>query len=290
MVNPFELTPDDHLSKPLERPIPKRRLGKTNVEVTIFGLGGEGVLRSEGKSKEADLVINTALDLGVNYFESANAYSESESYYGEALKGKRDRVFLASKSHARDKAGALKHLEESLSKMKTDHLDLWQIHDVRSEEDYNMIFAPGGAMEAFVEAREKGLTRFIGVTGHHDPAIIKKCLETFDFDTVLIPVNPAEPHYKCFLEEIVPIAGAKDTGVMGMKLYLRGNWNAPMKLLFCYALSQPISIGVIGCDTPDQVKENAYIASNFMSLKYKEVQRLNQIVAPYARDLMFYKP
>ncbi len=290
MANPFEITPDNFLDKPLERPIPKRRLGRTNVEVTIFGLGGEGVLRSEDKAKEADEVINAALDLGVNYFESANAYSESESYYGAALKGKRDGIFLSSKSHARDKAGALAHLEETLSKMKTDHLDLWQIHDVRSEDDFNRIFAPGGAMEAFVEARKKGLTRFIGITGHHDPAVIKKCLETFDFDTVLIPVNPAEPHYKCFLEEIVPIAGAKDTGVMGMKLYMRGNWNAPKKLLFCYALSQPISIGVIGCDTPEQVKENAYIASNFLPLKYKEVQRLNQIIAPYARDLMFYKP
>ncbi len=290
MVNPFELTPDNHLDKPLERPIPKRRLGRTNAEVTIFGLGGEGVLRSEGKDREAADVIHAALDLGVNYFESANAYSGSEAYYGNALKGKRDGVFLASKSHARDKEGALAHLRQSLSSLKTGHLDLWMVHDVRTDEDVEQIFAPGGAMEAFVEAKEKGLVRFIGVTGHQDPAVIKKCLETFDFDTVLIPVNPAEPHYRCFIEEIVPIAGAKDIGVMGMKLYLRGNWNAPKKLLFCYALSMPVSIGVIGCDNPDHVKENAYIASNFIPLKHKEVQRLNQIVAPYARDLMFYKP
>ncbi len=292
MQNPFDAPQpnENSFDRPLERPIPKRRLGKTNVDVTILGLGGEGVLRSYGREKEAVEVINAAIDIGINYFESANAYSGSESYYGAALKERRDKIFLASKSHARDKKGALEHLHRTLEEMKTDRLDLWMVHDVRTEDDIERIFAPGGAIAAFAEAKEKGLTRFIGVTGHHDPAIIKKCLERFDFDTVLIPVNPAEPHYKCFLEEIVPIAGAKDIGVMGMKVYLRGNFNAPKKLLFSYALSQPISTGVVGCDTVDHVKENAYIASSFLPLKYKEVQRLNYIVSPYARELMYYKP
>lgn len=270
--------------------IPKRRLGKTDVEITILGLGGEGVLRTFGHEKEADALINAALDLGVNYFESARAYDGSESYYGAALKGKREKVFLASKSHARDKKGALAHLETSLKEFKTGYLDLWMVHDVRTEDDIDSIFAPGGAMEAFIEARDKGLVRFIGVTGHHDPVILRRSIEAFDFDTVLIPVNPAEPQYKCFIEEIVPIAGARDIGVLGMKTYLRGRLNAPKKLLFSYALSQPITAAVIGCDDVDQLNENVEAAKEFMPLKYKEVERLTQLVAPYARELMYYKP
>lgn len=273
-----------------DRPIPRRRLGKTGVEVSILGLGGEGALRTFGKEKEADEIINTAIDLGINYFESARAYSGSESYYGLALRERRDNIFLASKSHARDKKGALEHLEETLKNMKTDRLDLWQIHDVRTEDDVNRIFGPDGALEAFVEAREKGLVRFIGVTGHHDPLIIKKCLESFDFDTVLVPVNPAEPFYKCFLDEIVPIAGAKDTAIVGMKCYMKGLFEAPKKLLFSYALSQPITTAVIGCDDIEQLKENADCAVNFQPLKYKEVQRFSQMVEPYARQLQYYKP
>ena len=170
--------------------IKKRTLGKTGFEATIMGLGGEGVLRSFGYEKEAYELINRAIDLGINYFESARAYDGSESYYGRSLRERRDQIFLTSKSHARDKAGALAHLTETLRNMKTDHLDLWQVHDVRTEDDIRDIFGRNGALEAFVEAKSKGLARFIGVTGHHDPAVTKRCLELFDFDTVLMPVNP----------------------------------------------------------------------------------------------------
>ena len=274
----------------MENPIPKRRLGRTNVEVSILGLGGEGVLRTVGREQEADTLINTAIDLGINYMESARAYAGSETYYGLALRERRPQVFLASKSHARDKKGALTHLEESLRNMRTDYLDLWMIHDVRTEEDIAQIFGPGGALEAFVEARSKGLVKYIGVTGHHDPIIVRKCLEAFDFDTVLVPVNPAEPFYKCFLDEVVPIASAKDTAIMGMKVYMRGQLQAPKRLLLSYALTQPISVAVVGCDNVEQMTENAEAASTFQPMRFKEIQRFGQMIEPYARQLMYYKP
>jgi len=170
--------------------IQKRKLGETGVDVTLIGLGGEGVLRTSGYDDEAYALINRALDLGVNYFESARAYSGSESYYGKALRERRKEIFLTSKSHARDRKGAIEHLQETLKNMKTDHLDLWQVHDVRTDDDVKEIFGQRGAIEAFAEAKQKGLTRFIGVTGHHDPEILKKCISLFDFDTVLLPVNP----------------------------------------------------------------------------------------------------
>lgn len=270
--------------------IPKRRLGKTNFEATILGLGGEGVLRTYGRGKEADELINAALDAGINYFETARAYSESEAYLGASLKERRQRIFLASKSHARDKKGAQAHLNETLQNLRTDYLDLWMVHDMRTEEEIGQVFGKGGAIEAFIEAREKGYVKYIGVSGHEDPVIIRKCIEAFDFDTALIPVNPAEPFHKCFLEEIVPLASSRDIGLIGMKTYIRGRLNAPKKLLFSYSLSQSITLAAIGCDDVEQLNENVEAAKNYMPLKYKEVQRLTGLIAPYARDLLYYKP
>jgi predicted aldo/keto reductase-like oxidoreductase len=274
--------------------IPKRRLGRTGVEVTILGLGGEGVLRTFGQEKEAYRLINRALDLGINYCESARAYSGSESYYGLSLKERREEIFLTSKSHARDKKGALAHLHETLRNMKTGHLDLWQIHDVRTAGDIQSIFGKDGAMEAFVEAREKGLVRFVGVTGHHDPMIIKRCIELFDFDTVLLPVNPAEPHYRSFIEHVIPPASARDMGIVAMKVYFRGLATriatGKLDLFYRYALSHPVTTAVIGCDTVGQLEENVRFASSFSPLSEAEQTVLSSQLSPVARQLMYYKP
>ena len=275
--------------------IPKRKLGKTGVEVTILGLGGEGVLRTYGYEREAYELINRAIDLGITYFESARAYSGSESYYGRSLRERRKEIFLTSKSHGRNKQGALLHLQETLRNMKTDHLDLWQVHDVRTEEDVEDIFGPHGALEAFVEAKDKGLVRFIGVTGHHNPLITKECLQQFDFDTVLIPVNPAEPFYQSYLTEVIPLAQKKGVGIVGMKVYFRGfavklPWFETMEPFFRFALSQPITTAVIGCDNLKQLEENVKLAESFSPLTVKETQELIRNVSPYARKLMYYKP
>ena len=275
--------------------IPKRALGKTGAEVTIMGLGGEGVLRTFGHEHEAYALINQAIDLGINYFESARAYSGSESYYGLALKERREDIFLTSKSHARDKQGAFAHLHETLTNMKTDHLDLWQVHDVRTDEDIEEIFGPRGALEAFREARDKGLVRFIGVTGHHDPLITRRCIEMFDFDTVLIPVNPAEPFYKSYIDTVIPPASQKGMGIIAMKVYLRGfaaripSYQG-MEPFFRFALSQPVTTAVIGCDDIQQLEENVSFASSFTPMSQEEQNELLEFVAPYARQLMYYKP
>jgi aryl-alcohol dehydrogenase-like predicted oxidoreductase len=275
--------------------IPTRKLGRTGAEVTILGLGGEGILRSSGFDREAYALINRALDLGIAYCESARAYDGSESYYGKALRERRREIFLTSKSHARDKAGALAHLHETLRNMKTDHLDLWQVHDVRTGEDIEAIFGPGGAIEAFVEAKEKGLVRFIGVTGHHDPSIIRACIERFPFDTVLLPVNPAEPAHRNFISEVIPLAWKREMGIVGMKVYLRGlaaqlPGQIGMAPFLRFALSQPISNIVIGCDDLKQLEENVSLAQLFVPMAKGEQDELVLRIAPYARQLMYYKP
>lgn len=272
----------------------KRRLGKTGFDTTIMGLGGEGILRSSGLDKQAYKLINKALDLGINYFESARAYEGSEEYYGKALRERRKDIFLAGKSHARTKEDALDHLHETLRNMKTDHLDLWQIHDVRNDKEIEEIFSPGGAIDAFIEAKEKGLTRFIGITGHQDPLVIRQCLLRFDFDTVLMPVNPAEPSYKSFLEEVMPLAIEKGMGVMGMKIYLHGfvsklSFYTSMESFFRYALSQSIATAVIGCDNLEQLEENVYFVRSFKPMDWEEQDGFVEAIAPFARELMYYK-
>ena len=161
--------------------------------------------------------------------------------------------------------------------------------------DIAEIFGPGGAIEAFVEAKEQGKTRFIGVTGHHDPAIIRKCIEQFDFDTVLMPVNPAEPKYKSFIENVLPLAREKNMGIIGMKVYVRGivarlPWYTSMEPFLRFALSQPVSTVVIGCDDIAQLEQNVEFAGSFEPMTQEEQQDLIRDVSPFARQLMYYKP
>jgi predicted aldo/keto reductase-like oxidoreductase len=139
------------------------------------------------------------------------------------------------------------------------------------------------------------MTRFIGVTSHHDPSITRQCIENFDFDTVLVPVNPAEPIYKNFIDEILPLANERQMGVIAMKVYLRGlaariPGFSDMEPFFRFALSYPISAAVIGCDDLRQLEENIEFARSFRPMPEKEMQELEDFVAPYARELMYYKP
>jgi len=275
--------------------IPTRPLGRTGVNVTILGLGGEGVLRTYGREREAYRLINRALDLGITYCESARAYAGSESYYGAALKERRKDIFLTSKSHDRTKAGALAHLHETLRTMATDHLDLWQVHDVREREEIEALFGTGGAMEAFTEAKRLGKTRFIGVTGHHDPAVITACLERFDFDTVLMPVNPAEDGPEGFLRTVLPAAGKMRIGIVGMKVYFRGiaaqlPWYTSMEPFLRFALSQAVSTIVIGCDDIAQLEQNVRFAESFELMTDEEQRKLVRAVRPVSRRLAYYKP
>jgi len=273
---------------------PKRPLGNTGEQISILGLGGEGVLRSFDREKEAVPLIQRAIDLGITYFESARAYAGSESYYGKALEERRKEIFLASKSHERTLEGALKHLEVTLRNMSTHFLDLWVVHDVRSINDLDLLFGPNGAIKAFETAKRNKLAKWIGVSGHKNPTILSRALDLFPFDTVLMPVNPAECHYRPFLDEILPKAEKKGMGVLGMKVFSRG---ACIKIYgieliekcLRFALAQPISTAVVGCDTIEQLEMNIRIARAFQPLTKKEQEDLIDRVKYYARELTYYK-
>jgi len=274
--------------------LPKRPLGKTGEEISILGLGGEGILRTYNEEEKAVPLIRRALDLGITYFESARAYANSESYYGMALQERRRDIFLASKSHERTGDGALKHLEVTLQNMKTDFLDLWMVHDVRSPKDVEQIFAPRGAIKAFEAAKRNKVARFIGISGHRNPTLLSRAIDLFPFDVVLMPVNPAEPHYWSFLEAVLPKALDKGMGILGMKTLSRGVCarifgDESIETFLRFALTQSISAAVVGCETIDQLETNVRIARPFQPMDQQEQNVLISRVKSYARELMYYK-
>jgi aryl-alcohol dehydrogenase-like predicted oxidoreductase len=276
--------------------LPQRLLGRTGYSATILGLGGEGILRTYGEEKGAQAVIQAALDEGLNYFETARAYSGSEAYLGHNLKGHRDQIFLTSKSHGRTYKEAMAHLTITLRNLDTDYLDLWQVHDIRTLEEVEALGAPGGALEAFHQARDRGWVRFIGVTGHHDPAVLRQAVQRYEFDTVLLPVNPAEPNHASFLP-LAKEAMDQGLGVIAMKTLCRGQLpqlaedpEAIVGELLAYAWSQPVSLAVVGADSAGQVRQLAAAAKNFIPMTPAEQQALEEAVDPIARQLMYYKP
>lgn len=274
--------------------LPKRPLGKTGEEISILGLGGEGILRTHDEEEQATALIRRALELGITYFESARAYASSESYYGMALQERRREVFLASKSHERTGDGALKHLEVTLKNMKTDFLDLWMIHDLRFPKEIEEIFSPKGAIKAFEAAKRNKLVRFVGISGHRNPTLLSRALDLFPFDVVLMPVNPAEPHYWSFLGEVLPKALEKGMGILGMKTLSRGVsirifGNESIEMFLRFAITQPISAAVVGCETIDQLEANVRVAQSFQPMDQTEQNVLINKVKSYSREMMYYK-
>jgi predicted aldo/keto reductase-like oxidoreductase len=274
--------------------LPRRPLGETGREVTIFGLGGEGVLRTHGRQAEAARVIHRALDRGVSYGDTAPAYSSSQDYYGAALGERRRGVFLASKTHDRSRDGSLRLLDDSLKRLRTDHLDLWQLHDLRTAEDLARIFSRGGAIEALVRAREEGRVRSLGLTGHHDPAVLLEAMRRFDFDTVLVALNAADVHRLSFARTVLPEASRRGMGVIGMKVYAAGALIGPGRLAapeaMGYVLSLPgVSTVVIGCGTPEEVDQNARLAREFAPFDDARLRALEGWTRPAAARLTSYK-
>jgi predicted aldo/keto reductase-like oxidoreductase len=273
--------------------LPTRTLGKTGREVSLFGLGGEGVLRTHGRMAEAVRVIERALDRGVTYCDTSPAYASSIDYYGAALGGRRDSIFLASKTHDRSRDGSLRLLEDSLSRLRTDHLDLWQLHDLRTEDDLARIFGKGGALEALLAARAQGLVRHLGLTGHHDPAILLQALGRFPFDTVLVALNAADVHRLPFLP-VLAEARRQGMGVIGMKVCAAGRLLGPGALTMAesmgYVLSLPgVTSVVVGCWTPEEVDENARIARTFTPLSEARRRELEQRTRAEAAMFGYYK-
>jgi aryl-alcohol dehydrogenase-like predicted oxidoreductase len=251
-----------------EETIPRRKLGKTGLEVSLFGLGGYYLGRMDDDAAARNVVAR-AYDLGVNYFDTAPSYKRgrSESRIGAALKGKRDRVVLATKSTQKTAASVMAELEASLKRFGTDHVDLLQMHSLSDRSDVDRRFARDAAIAGFERAKKEGKARFIGVTGHVDPGVMSTALDRYPFDTILLPLNPADPHYLSFEKGTLPKAIEKGVGVIGMKVLAAGNLVGKGKLpaseCLHYVGTLRVSTMILGCDSIAQVDENAAALRGF---------------------------
>jgi aryl-alcohol dehydrogenase-like predicted oxidoreductase len=277
-------------------PMPERPLGKTGHNVRLFSLGGQATIEKEGTLEQSVAIINRAIDLGVNYIDTAAAYGRgiSQKYIGEVMKTRRKEVFLATKTHNRTRDGSLELLEESLKSLQTDHLDLWQLHNVRTDEQLETIFGKDGAIEALEKARNEKTVRFLGITGHFNPDVLIRALKRYDFDTILLALNPSDNHFLSFQKELLPLANEKNMGIIGMKIparsrLFRAGGITAMKDAMSYVLTLPVSTVIVGCDDVKQLEENISIAANFKPLPKEEMARLEGLTASYAKEASFFK-
>lgn len=273
--------------------VPKRMLGKTGVRVSALCFGGAhwGKIESE---TEAIRVLHEALDAGITFMDNAWEYNggRSEELMGKGLQGRRQQVFLMTKvcSHGRDKRVALQQLDESLSRLKTDYLDLWQIHEVVYDDDPDRHFAPNGAADALLEAKKQGKVRFIGFTGHKHPKIhLKMLAHDFPFDTCQMPLNVFDGTYRSFEHEVLPVLTQRGIAPLGMKS-LSGNAEPIKQGLVTveealrYVLSLPIASLVSGIDSRQVLQQNLGIVRNLTPMTVAEMETLRTRVARYAMD------
>ena len=299
--------------------MPTRNLGKTGYKVGIFSLGGQAAIEKPNNFDVTVPLINRALDLGVNYLDTSSIYGGpdrwSEQYVGRVMKTRRDEAFLATKTKERTRDGSMRMIEKSLQLLNTDHVDLWQLHDIGLPEDVNAVFAKGGAMEALIEMKEQNVVRNLGVTGHYRPDALMDAINRHPFDCILMSLNAADPHMWSFQEKLLPLVVEKQMGIIGMKVPSRGrllsSWTPPsleaqqhswegsaiatrpgvmtMADAMNYALSHPVSTIIIGCDNIPQLEENVKIARNFTPLSQTQMAALSDAAAPVAKQSLFYR-
>jgi predicted aldo/keto reductase-like oxidoreductase len=295
--------------------MPTRNLGKTGHRVGIFSLGGQATIEKPNMEAQAVAIVNRAIDLGVNYLDTAAAYGGpdmwSQKYIGKVVKERRQEVFLASKTNRRTYDESMRLLETSLTLLNTDHLDLWQLHNVAQTEQLDQIFAKDGAIHALEKARAEKVVRFLGITGHADPFVLADGLKRYRFDTILMAVNAADKHHLSFIEHLLPLALEQELGIIGMKIPARGRilsgWTPPppetqraserttrsgtlsMQEAMQYVLSLPVSTVIVGCDTVAQLEENVRIARDFTPLSEDRLKALTAKTEDIKRQALFFR-
>ncbi|MDJ0677756.1 MAG: aldo/keto reductase [Calothrix sp. MO_167.B42] len=278
-------------------PMPEIILGNTGVKVPIFGLGGAGKTPlSWDNQKDAVELVEKALELGIRYFDTAASYGPSEDYFGKVLPSHRAKLFLATKTARRDRDGAWRELELSLKRLKTDYLDLWQLHHVSFNKELDTIFSNSGAIKAMEEAKQQKIIRFTGITGHHEPEVIAEGLRRYPFHTTLIPVNAADKHHpRPFLPVVLPVARQKNVGVIAMKVPAYGRLFKPggltgMEQALGYSLSQPgVHCCIVAAENVKQLESNVKVARAFQQLSAKELAKIEQQVAGIWQDSTFFR-
>lgn len=296
-----ENNPPVPAAKPVQSPVvisqmPTRSLGQTGHQVKLFSLGGQSLLEQPGQDEAAISIINRALDLGVNYIDTARIYGDgvSETYIGQVMKTRRREVYLASKTRSRDYDGAMRDLEQSLTQLQTDHLDCWQLHNVRTDRDLKQLFGDEGAVKALEKARDQKMVRFVGITGHYDPLVLRQAIERYPFDSLLVALNAADRHDKSFIDNLLPVAVKKQIAIIGMKIPARGKifhsgGITTMKQAMGYTLSLPVNTVIIGISKMSELEDNIQLAREFKPLAESEMVALENLTKNYYQQASYFK-
>ncbi len=268
-------------AKPMAGAIPMREFGKTGVKLTVIGHAGARLALLRTK-EAANAQVHRAYDLGINYFDCAHSYwnGHSEEVYGDVLSPVRKDVFITTKSTKRTRAEAEEELHASLKSLKTDYIDLWQMHAIQDQHDVDQIFAPGGAIEAFEAAKKAGKCRFFGFTGHHDPNAHVAMLKAYNkWDSILMPLHAADPSYLSFEKITLPLAVEAGLGIQAMKVFGNAFLLRVLSADEClrYALSLPVHCAALGCSTSGQLDDDIRIAQNFKPYSDKEMADLREL-------------
>ena len=266
--------------KPKVGATPMREFGKTGVKLTVVGQGGArlALLRTKEAARPH---VRHAYELGLNYFDCAHSYwdGHSEEVYGDVLSDVRKQVFITTKSSKRTRVEAEQELHASLKSLRTDYLDLWQMHGIQDQADVDKIFAPGGAIEAFEAAKKAGKCRFFGFTGHYDPSAHVAMLKAYDkWDSILMPLHAADPAYLSFEKTTLPAATERGIGVQAMKVFGNAFLLRVLNAEEClkYALSLPIHCATVGCSTLGQLDDDVRFAQNFKPYSVQEMEDLRK--------------
>ena len=280
--------------------IPQRPLGRTGLKVSALGVGGHH-LGEFKTAEEAIRLVHEAVDAGITFFDNCWEYwnGRAEDWLGRALKGRRDKVVLMTKvcTHGRSADLAMRMLEESLLRLQTDHLDVWQIHGVSFDNDPELAYAKGGVLEALDKAKKQGKTRFVGFTGHKDPNVhLDMIRRGYSFDTVQMPLNCLDATFRSFEKEVLPELNQRAIGVLGMKPM--GGTASAIKAgvvtaeeMLRYAMSLPVATTISGMDSLDALHQNLRVARGFNPMTADQMQALRDRCANVAADgrYEFYK-
>ncbi len=293
--------------------MPTNSFGKTGFKVGILSLGGQATIEMQGTEEESERIINRALDLGINYIDTAASYGRGQSQLniGRVMKTRRSEVWLSSKTHDRTYDGSMRLLEESLTNLQTDHLDTWQLHNVQRKDQLDHIFDKNGAIKAMEKAKEEGMVRYIGITGHYEPLVLVDAMNMYPFDLILLAVNAADVHYLSFKNYLLPEAQRKGIAIVGMKVATRGRmlstWTPPpideqparlatpkpgnitIKEALTYNMSLPVSTTIIGVDNVAQIEENVQIASEFSPLCETAMKQIEHKTLPTVRQGLYFR-
>jgi len=276
--------------------IPKRKLGQTGYDVSLFSLGGEAAVEKADRPGEAGEIINLALDLGVNYIDTAPLYGGggSESNIGRVMQTRRREVFLATKTGDRTYDGTMSQVEKSLGRLRTDYLDLCQLHDMQTDDDLKQVLSRHGAVKALERLKDEKIIHFTGITGHKDPDLLLQAIRQHPFDCLLLSLNAGDVHYRCFKHKLLPEAVKLEMGIIAMKVtavgrIFRESGITNMQQALGYVFSHPVSTAIVGISTPAELEANARIAAGFRQLSPEELKDLEDLTASYADEANFFK-